>query len=512
MNIEEIIQEHAAAPYGSKDAVVERWANLYGVAKQTIYRKMQQVNGKTRQRKAAPKISDKQIEVVAQLKALSGSYGRKKRYLATEDAIEIAESKGLIQPGTLNRSTVDMRLRKAGFHDAKPVQRYLEAFCNQAHYVDFSRSEYIAVRGYDSAAGEYLLKLSKLPLRYKNKQGESFGLWAAGLRDGRSGIRHVRYYTVTAENSYMGLDFLSWCWTRPADGHPLNSVPYFLRSDNGPLKENKDIGSMLEALEIELRPSTPENKQAMGKIERPWRTWWQRFELKLVMERGIGWTFYVNDLNELAFEHTLKELDREHPLIPGKTKREVYLQDIEGYYPPRVFEGDIRDFASRHKRCKVGRDLKFRFQNQWFAAPERYMDKWVLVHYNRNGDVIAEGEHDGVRFELAGWQPQEWDDYRAFPDTYQERMLKEAQWNFEMQGDGKTVKMKREPERIDPKSVHVRPGGQVFTYDKAREYIAAQLNLDNYNEVAHLFDELLETRLDKAAIDEVIQIMKKEVG
>jgi hypothetical protein len=511
MNVQEVYKELQSCPYGAKSVILDRYAAIWGVSKATVYRAIEKEFGKRRNRtKREFIIKDEYIDAIARLKALSMSYGQKSRELTTEDAIEIAENRGIIPAGLLKVSTVNARLRDKGFRKQKPSQRYLEEFCNQAHYIDFSRSEYISIADYDKTSGEYILKTSPKSLRYKNKQGKSFGLWLAGLRDGKSGIRLVKYYTVTGENSYMGMDFLQWCWHRAEDDHPLNYFPYYLRIDNGPLQKNKDVQAMLEALEIETKPCEAYNKDSMGKIERTWRTFWQRFELKLVMEVGMGQCLSVNDLNQLAFKYCVKEAHKAHAIFRDTKKIVMYERDLLAY-PPRVYEGEIANLASRPLRRKVGNDLMYWIDNEPYQAPERYQNRWILIHKNMKGDLVGEGEHDGRMFDIEPFEFNAFNQYSRFPDTYRETMLKEA--IGDQQALGKVVKIKPKPEAIKPDSPHGRGetllDAGVFTPDAAKLYIVRQLHLDSYTEVAIFFDPLLVERTDKAAIDEIINILDR---
>jgi len=509
MNLKEIQKEIEQAPYGSKSKIVSRYAQMEGVSEKTLYRQLAGKFGKKRIRTAGNvQVEQEWIDMVGMLKAESLNYGAKSREYKTEDAIQQLEDSGMIPLGALKSSTVNRRLKESGFRDKKPVQRYIESFSNQAHYFDASRSEYISIVNYDAQREEYLLRTSSKSLRYKNKEGKSFGLWLSGLRDGRSGLRLVKYYTVTGENAFMGLDFLRFCWQREPDNHPLNSFPYYLRIDNGPLSERREVQALLSALKIEPRKSRPYNKNAMGKIERTWRTWWQSFELKLVMRYGIGKTFYVNELNEMALEYCIEEGLKRHPIFRNVRKRDLYETELLAY-PPRVFRGDIFNLASRPMRRKVGNDLVFWVDNQPFQAPERYLGKWVLLHKNLNGGLVGEGEEDGLIFEIAEWVPNEFDDFHSYPDTYREKMLKasaEAPWNV--------TRLQPKPEEIEAESPHAQAPEKpvIFRLDAAKSYIVKQLHLDSYAEVAGVFDPLLEFSLEKAVIDEIVLTYKQKVG
>jgi len=508
ININEIKNERDAAPYGAKAEVVKRYAELHGVSEKSIYRSLSKNFGPARSRRSKVIIEDKHIDAVAQLKAKSMSLGQKARELTTEDAIEILEDSGTVPRGLLKVSTVNRRLNEKGFRDAKPTQRYLEEFCNQAHYLDFSRSEYIGIKTYDQERGEYILVTSEKSLRYKNK-GQSFGLWLAGLRDGKSGIRLVKYYTVTGENMFMGMDFLKWAWSRPDDGHPLNSIPHILRHDNGALAKRNEFQNFLKALSVESMPSQPYNKQAMGKIERTWRTLWQRFELKLIMTIGGGVEMTLDHLNDLVLEYCIEEGQKAHTLYKNISKQALYSRELIGY-PPRKYDGDFDNLASKPRRRKVGTDLIFWLDNEPYKAPARYVGKWVLIHKNINGDMVGEGEEDGQRFEIDYFNPNTLGEYKAHKDTYREQMEKAFKENPD-----NTISFQPKPQQIKPESPHAQTpeaeDSDELTIDTAKQYIANQLHLNSYSEVAHYFDELLESRTDKEALDKVINILRRQV-
>ncbi|APF20371.1 hypothetical protein Calab_1479 [Caldithrix abyssi DSM 13497] len=519
MDVSEIKKEIDRAPWGMKTAIVEQYAAVLGISKQKLYRQIEKRYGPSRVRKKVQnKIDDELIFKVAQLKAKSMTY--KGRELRTEDAICLLEERGEIPRGLLKVSTVNRRLRQAGFRQKKAVARFVEDFSNQVHYIDFSRSEYISIKGYDSLSGEYLLELNGKSLNLKNKE-KTLALWLAGLRDGKSGLRLVRYYVATGENVYMGLNFLQWAWFREEDAHPLRYAPYYLRIDNGAVGSKKEVTQLLEALGIEKRLPEAYNHNAMGKIERTWRTFWQRFELYILMEKGEGAILTLSELNELAFQYCVKEAEEKHPLYRNEKKRVIYERDLLAY-PPRTFDGDILQLASWPLRRKVGNDLTFSVDNVLYEAPERYLGKWVLLHRNLRGELVGQGEEDGQYFEIKEFRPRAWDNFRRFKDTYREKALKSYEEKIKdarekkKEENRKLLKMKPTAKNIIPDSPHFEDerskmkDERFLSVDAAKIYIARELNARSYAEVAHLFDELLAETLEKEKIDTIIKILKQK--
>ncbi|HHM01964.1 MAG TPA: transposase [Caldithrix abyssi] len=491
----DLIRNYTAAPFGDRGRVVRGYANLMGVSVPTVWRILQRHTGKKRQRASAPRVPEELIDRVAEIKAASIRINPDGRELTTEDAIDILESRGEAPAGMLKVSTVNRRLAQKGFRSAKPVARFMEPFSNHTHYLDFSRSEMIGIVGH--AGEDYLLELRGTSPIYKNKRGRKFALWLAGIRDGRSGVTLARYYPGAGESLYMGLDFLFYAWTRQADSHPLHSIPYHLKTDNGAFGKSAELSAFCRALGVTLEHSAPYNKNAMGKIERTWRTLWQRFELKLLMDKGKGYRLTLAELNELLMAHMVADAEKRRDLL-GEKKRVIYERDCLAY-PRRLFDGDPEALASRPARRKVGNDLMIKFDGSIYEAPPRYLGQYILVHRNIKGELTGQGEADGQVFTLEPFRMRESGEYRAFKRTWQET----AAENYQPPG---VVKMTRSVE-VKAKSPHLEATGEM-TVNQAKIYIADRLNVGSYAEVAHLFDELLATTTKKTIIDRVIAIAR----
>ena len=488
------------ASYREKGGIIRYYAGVTGKSEKTLYRMLKKQYGSPRKpRKRTTQVPDSYIDVIAKIKEISMGYGQKERELSTELAIKQAVDEGLVPPGVLTPSTVNRRIAENGFRKKKPVSRFVAEFCNQVHFFDMSRSEYISPVAYDEQADDWILKTHPKSLRYKNKEGRGMSLWLAGLRDDRSGIVYFRYYMTTGENVAVGLDFFNRAWNRPADEHPLNNPPYYLHIDNGAIGSSKEFSEAMQAIDVKKVHNKPYNKQAMGKIERMWRTLWQRFELPLISKYGPGHELRLEELNALVFDYTLEDMEREAP-FSRLSKRVMFERDLMAH-PPRRFDVDLSFLASWPERRKVRNDLTFSYRGEIYSAPERYYGKYIIVRENRQGDIIGRGEDDGILFEITPFRPQSYGDYRGYKDTYRDKLQKEIAAGV--------MRMKPREEKITVKSDFTAPVAETVMSDsEARLYIARQLNLESYAEVAELFDPLLMERRDKESIDRVINVVK----
>jgi hypothetical protein len=232
-----------------------------------------------------------------------------------------------------------------------------------------------------------------------------------------------------------------------------------------------------------------------------WRTLWQRFELPLISQKGKGYRFSLEELNEMVYEYALEDMKRPAPMR-NESKRVVFERDMLAR-PQRTFDVDLDHIAYWPYRRKVRADLTFSLDGELYNAPERYYGKYVVIKKNRYGDLVGEGEDDKIRFEITPFSAQVYGDYKRYGDTYRERMLKAV--------DDRTIKMQPRKEKIKVNSDFTAPAEPVeMTLEQAKTYITRQLNLDTYRDVATLFDPLLAERLDKPGIDEVIKIVKKQ--
>lgn len=298
--ISQIRCEWESAPYSAKRGVIEVWAANLNCSVNALYSNLE--TGRQR-RKGDYKIEgiEDAAKIVAQVKKRPPKeIGELSMDQAIQIAIEnkqIPESMKEVSVSTFNRILRDLGLNKK----ERRVQRFQALYPNQLHHLDASSSEifYVARALPD---GDYVLKINpRLSKRYKNKpvkNPDRLRAWLYGLTDDYSGVHVARYVATTGESLGGNLNFLSWAWSKN-NNELFFGLPERVKADQGPMMKGKAAQDFFNRLGIKIDPSPPYAKEAHGKIERPWRTHWQRFEKPF---------YVVNDWKN--FEITLSEVNR----------------------------------------------------------------------------------------------------------------------------------------------------------------------------------------------------------
>jgi hypothetical protein len=229
--------------------------------------------------------------------------------IATDQAIQYALKSGIIPPGaasipvsTYNRYARILQLNRSGGRWA----RFQAKYGNLVHQIDASSSAYLYIARIEN--GEPILKLHRKAANYKNKPVPTRQRPIIyGLVDDYSGALYAQYYSAEGESAADGLDFLNNTWAKPGMAHAapgsawrLHGLPKLLYMDNGPLSKAGPVNELLNRLDVKKINSRPYEAKGKGKIERPWRTMWRRFEL----------TFFMVD-DWQSFEITMTELNRQ---------------------------------------------------------------------------------------------------------------------------------------------------------------------------------------------------------
>lgn len=479
---------------GARSDLMKQIAAEHNVSVHTLYRSLNAVRPK-RKRQGKKKIDQSVIDAIARLKAEKA----KNRELTTEDAIDIALQKGLITAAP-SVATVNSRLREAGFYDEKVVQRMEAEYVNQVHYADFSRSEYVGIVGYDEAAKDWLMVFDGKSLRYKNKEGNQ-RVWLGSVVDKFSRCRIIRYYISDGETADIGLDLLEYSWNREYDEHPLNSLPENLKLDNGSLQKLKETELALKSVNVRLDPTTPGNKDAMGPVERQWRTYWQRLELYLLKLKGNNYQLHLRELNQLAHRYMIEKENRmPHPLHRGFTREQVYNRSLIAH-PPIRYEGNLKNYATKAIERKVHQDRIVWVDNIAHKAPAEYIGEKILIYKNRSGQMVGQAK-DGKYFIIKEFEYNKFGEFRSAPDTYREQMAKQS---------GETLQIKPKTKTIKPNSVHNLERAEIvsYNYDQARDKLSQQLNIP-YSHIASIFDEFIRDGVTHKRLIEMVNVFRQE--
>lgn len=471
-----------AAPHGEKGAVLAAHAERLGVAPITVRRNMDAALNTTAiserpgsGRKAS--IPDALIQEVADLKARSRLLGLGERELSTENCIRILIDEGaagaaehlVTASGALAVSSVNRRLREAGYRKPQP-HRIIEAdFAGQEHQLDWSRSKYFQIDRFDPNArggeGDFLLRVSGRELHYKDDSAR-LRTWLIQVKDSYSRLRLTRMVTVAGESALVAISFLDWCWRRDPDAHPMRHAPYVLKLDNGSTARRKEFRQMCEALGIELKTSAPYNSQSQGKVEAGWRSIWQRFELPLATRLGDGGLISLSEYNARLHDHLAgADADLRHPRLRS-TRRVSYERSLLAH-PPREVETDALALACYAEERKVSRGRVVKLGGAQWLAPDDVVDERIVVHRNARGELVAEClERARKPFALTPFYPDQLGDFGRTADVPQTRALKRAAEQIRQPiGDAAREVAPLAPEapsnvvRMAPKAKTVQPSG-----------------------------------------------------
>ena len=416
-----VITDLDSAAHGEKSAILSKWARRLSpdpsdpMSTQTLRRRIRQRRGKTKDAPGRPKEIDRQMVLeIAKMKAKGMKAGLGDRELATEIAKEMAERKGLSGASEVSTSSINRILREEiGFRQKKRYRKVEAGFATQVMLMDFSRSKYLQVRGYDSERGDWLLETTGKQLSGKGRERT----WYAMLVDDHSRLRLGRLFCDSAESAMMGLAFLRWAWTRPsgADDHPMTHVPRILQTDRGAFRRSKRVQNAFDSLEeVTLRKAS---KEGQGKVERAFRTLWQRFELPFVVEHGDGYTIHREDVNDLLLEHLMEEAKKQHPRKSSYTCSQVYRGSIMRT-PPLELDADIVQLAFDVHTRQVDPYGRVSIDGEKYLCPETVegiaIEPGMEVRVQLNADREARGRlvdrHHENPFRLEPWEQPAYDD------------------------------------------------------------------------------------------------------
>lgn len=419
--VEQIRHELRHAPHGHKSVVAKRWSQVLGVTVQQVYRLAADEQKQARSSSTARPEYREWAKVVMMIKKRPPEGAGE---ISTDQAIEIAAGKGLIPLEALSVpvGTFDRIIRSFGVTKKKRrFTRYQASKPNEAHHVDASSSKFFFV--HRKAGNDYVLRLHRPGANgYKNKPIPCDRLrpWIYGLVDDHSGRMIARYTVAAGESMSDTLLFLQHAWSEVG-------LPEQLIADQGVLKKGLPSQDLIKRLDVALPEMMPYEKEAHGKIERPWRTAWQRFE-KIF--------FAVDDWHK--YEITEAELNR---------RFELFLETDYNQLPHR-FERDITRMqawrrislhggivtipenalatAARREKRKVGADGILQYDGGIYEVRGLH-EAWVWVYEGVFEDrLIVQDIETGSKYEVIRFEPVPLGEYRAHPDTPHQKAVKES--------------------------------------------------------------------------------------
>ncbi|MEN6375354.1 MAG: hypothetical protein ABFD75_11330 [Smithella sp.] len=413
----------ANAPSGGRTTVMQSWAKRLDVSPQSLYR----VFPAGRTRKGERKIAgiEEAAITVAKIKARPPEH---RGQITTADALRIALDNNLI-PSTLSAvpsGTFDRVLREIGANkQRRRIERFQAERPNEMHHVDASSSNCFYVH-HELPNGDYALRLHGGTKDYKNKPVPiRLRPWIYGLTDDYSGYHSARYVAALGESAGDNLDFLCWAWSQ-IPGKELFGLPEKIKGDHGPMMSSDGIPDWFERLGITIDPSEVLNKDAHGKIERPWRTMWQRFEIPFFAESD--WKKFEISLSELniRFARYQQEYnERAHRFEKTITRRQAWLKINQCGGAIALPENAIKTIVRRYSR-KLDQAGCFSLDKEFYEVKGLH-DAWVWIYLGMFDDrMVAVDQRTGEKYEVFDFRPNKLGEYTATKETPYQQVRKAA--------------------------------------------------------------------------------------
>lgn len=368
---------------------------------------------------------EQQIKAIFELQArLSDAQAH--RWLPSDHVLTLAVQEGLMEAGEFSERTYNRWVQKFGLRKPRGFVRFQADYSNQMHQLDASGSEYLQVVR-QTEDGDWVLA-KRVPLRGgKNRKQQPQRLWIAGLVDDFSGALVCRYYVAKGESASWIRHFLLSAWEGLDKGIVVRGIPEMLYVDNGPFARNETTISFLSAktgLGVELKVSKPYASRSHGKIERTWRTLWQRFELFYL---GENRELLLSELNRCLVTYIIEYNQRLHRSGFG-TRAEMFVSHLQGRVriPPK--EGKKSAYRI-HDRMIDGGGM-FSFKGKTYIVEPEHREELrqirAMVYETADGEVFIESPMADVIARAEVWTGSKaLGEFESFPETEMDKVDKE---------------------------------------------------------------------------------------
>ncbi len=420
----QILTDWQAAPRGTKNRMLTKWAELLGCTVATLYRHIpDELKTARKKRPCKPKIEglDEWAMVVARIKRRPPNG---KGLIVTEDAINLAADQGLIpeEARNVSPSTFNARMRQMGLKNKpKRVSRWQCDYPNEMHHIDASGSDcfYVARR---LPNGDAVLKLDTRPYKgYKNKPVKTDDrdrLWIYGLTDDYSGLQIARYVAAPGESCLDNLDFLSWAWAQIG-------LPELIKNDHGSMGKSKAALDLFGRLSIEIDKSVPRASRTHGKIERPWRTTWERFERPFYAEDHKTFEILLSDLNARLTNYLEAYNAKPHRYERQITRKQAWQKVNFRGGIVALPENAIRTSAKRYER-NVESDGCFSLKGQRYEVKGLHCAKVYVYEGLFDDRLVVRDKATGEKYEVEQFKPLSRGEYNAPAATPDEKATEAA--------------------------------------------------------------------------------------
>ena len=208
--IQQLKNELEAAGHGNKQGIYNRYAESLQVSRATLQRELRRRFGKQKSVEREQRIPQELIDRIADMKTegfLLTKGGGVERELSTERCIQILQDQGVPGAELLTKTSANRRLEESGFRRRKIPVRVEVPYANFEWQMDFSRSKYFQVHGFDQERNDYILRVSGKELHYK-QDNNRLRTWLAAVKDSYSRIRDVQAFAAAGESAMIGMEML----------------------------------------------------------------------------------------------------------------------------------------------------------------------------------------------------------------------------------------------------------------------------------------------------------------
>lgn len=423
--IETIKFDWASAPKGEKSKTIVKWAKSLDCSLATIYRKL----GIGRPRRGDRKIEniESHVQIVARIKKMPPE---NRGEITTEQAIRIAIENCVIPKSMKGRSsTFDRIMRETGLSKKqRRIQRFQAEYANQLHHVDGSTSNCFYIHRQTEDKKDFILRLhAGSKTGYKNKPVPiRLRPWVYGLADDYSGYHVARYVAAYGETAIDNFQFLEWAWSKN-DDKTLFGLPDKIKGDLGPMMRGPAAQDFFKRLCVEIDPSMPENKESHGKIERPWRTVWQRFEKPFfVQPNWRKFEISMNELNRQFFIYQQEYNEFAHRYEKDITRRQAWLRINLHGGAVAIPEKALATIVRREERT-VGPDGCFWLNNKLLEVKGLHAAQVYVYQGVFEDKLVVEDRNTREKYEVKDFAPNPLGTYTGFKETPHQKAVKAAQ-------------------------------------------------------------------------------------
>jgi len=383
--------ESIAAGVKGGDISVSCAARAFGLSRSQIYR---QIQAEERPGEDGVRFTVRERDIAFQVAAvlMAGMSKKKKRTMATHDAIQELVILGAITKGEMSVSRANRLMKHLGI-SARYMRRpgpcvSLQALGpNHLHEADFTQAAFVYL---DNLTVRWQKELTKKTPRQPIQLGIVTDHYSRA-------ILCARAYPSRAENAADTLRLLYDAWNPKLGTSGLpHGVPWLLYTDQGPGFTAGSTHALCKALYCDISHHEPGRSQATGLAENTIKrlTTFQHI-LKSRLCRGVS--IDIERLNGMMQEWVIDQNALPHPEFTGTTRAQVWQQiqddDIRRCPPWDVF---VKLSAYREHHRTVERYGTVLFDKLRYYVGTDYVGHKVWAYQGPNNGIYVEIPGKGV--------------------------------------------------------------------------------------------------------------------